>query len=59
MFIDMEPLVTNINSLFPTTLWISVEVNNDPKQGFTAWVSHETLGEVVDIVIQLKDYTAM
>lgn len=55
MFIDMKPLITNMNYLFPATLWISVEVNNDPKQGFTAQVSHETLGEVVDIIIRLKD----
>ena len=36
IFIDMEPSMTNMNNLFPTTKRIPVEVDSNPKQSFIA-----------------------
>ena len=58
MFIAMKPPITNMNDIFLATLRIPIEVDNDLNQIFTARVPHETLGEAVEVIMRLKDYTA-
>ena len=58
MFIAMKSPITNMNDLFSATLPIPIKVDNDLKQIFIARGPHKTLGEAVEAIMWIKDYTA-
>ena len=58
-FTNMEPLASHMNKLFPIMERVPVDVTTDPQQNFMACVLHGTSSETIEVIIHLKDYSAM
>lgn len=58
-FTNMEPPVSYMKELFPIMKWVLVDVTADLQQNFMAHVPHGTSGKTMEVIMQLKDYSAM